>query len=84
MLRSYPEVAGRYTLLVLDDTPVGVHVRSVIDVVLLRGYDGQIFVFVAFVFAKFDPANDLLINEVGGHRVFRRIVPRRENLFPEK
>jgi len=39
---------------------------------------------VTSVFAKLDAAHHLLVDEVGGCRVLRRVVPRREDLLTEE
>lgn len=39
---------------------------------------------VSPVFPKFDASNVLLVDQVGCHRVFGRVVPRAEDLFAEK
>jgi len=39
---------------------------------------------VTSVFAKLDAAHHLLVDEVGGRRVLRRVVPRREDLLTEE
>ena len=36
------------------------------------------------VLAELDPPDVLLVDEVGGHRVFGGVVPRAEDFFPEE
>ncbi len=39
---------------------------------------------IAAVFSELDAAHDLLVDEVAGDAVLRRVVPRREDLLPEE
>ena len=55
--------------------PVRVEGVPELDVELLRGDHGQVLLLLAAVLPELDPAHVLLVDQVGGHRVLRGVVP---------
>jgi hypothetical protein len=63
---------------------LGTHALAVVNVILLGGDHGQVVLFVTSIFAELDAAHNLLIDEIGGHRIVGWLMPRRENLFAKE